>query len=284
MHAALRQLDERGFVNYFGMQRFGTTSVPTCAIGRAILRCEWKEAVALLLKPRDDGAIPTASLHTGWTSLVTTLRLGCLSLRAACADMDGAAGVLARYAVDGDVDAALQALPGRCHIERLVLGAVKRAGPDNPANALQLLPRNLRTMYVHSFQSLIWNQVATRRLELLGPQVVPGDLVLAATAADAAAVTPAEDVAEEAAVDAAAEEPTLEEPAAHETGNMAPAAWAPVAKQPLPVVVAVTEETMGRYKLTDVVLPLPGYEVQYPPNLEAEVRRHKKRFYHNAFN
>jgi len=198
-----------------------------------------------------------------------------VSLAAAYADTDGAAGVLARYAVDGDVDAALQALPGRCHIERLVLGAVKRAGPDNPANALQLLPRNLRTMYVHSFQSLIWNQVATRRLELFGPHVVPGDLVLAATAAgaaDAAAVPPAEDVAEEAAVDAAAEEPTLEEPAAPETG--APAAGAVAsggARPPLPAVVAVTEETVGRYQLTDVVLPLPGYEVRYPPNLEADV-------------
>jgi len=34
-------LGERGFVNYFGLQRFGSGTVTTHAIGRALLRGEW---------------------------------------------------------------------------------------------------------------------------------------------------------------------------------------------------------------------------------------------------
>lgn len=30
----LESIKSKGFINYFGSQRFGTTSVPTCAVGR----------------------------------------------------------------------------------------------------------------------------------------------------------------------------------------------------------------------------------------------------------
>ncbi len=32
-----------GFVNYFGLQRFGSTSIPTHVIGKALLKHAWKE-------------------------------------------------------------------------------------------------------------------------------------------------------------------------------------------------------------------------------------------------
>lgn len=41
-------LARRGFVNYFGLQRFGTTSVPTFAVGRCIIRREWANVRTLL--------------------------------------------------------------------------------------------------------------------------------------------------------------------------------------------------------------------------------------------
>lgn len=39
-------LGRLGFVNYFGLQRFGTTSVSTFAVGRLIIRGEWAEVSA----------------------------------------------------------------------------------------------------------------------------------------------------------------------------------------------------------------------------------------------
>jgi len=43
--AAVDGLRARGFVNYFGLQRFGTGTVPTHAVGWWLLRRRWREAV-----------------------------------------------------------------------------------------------------------------------------------------------------------------------------------------------------------------------------------------------
>ena len=50
---ALDALKDRGFINYFGLQRFGTVaSIKTSDIGLAMIKSNWSEAVELLLKPR----------------------------------------------------------------------------------------------------------------------------------------------------------------------------------------------------------------------------------------
>ncbi|PNI26364.1 PUS7 isoform 5, partial [Pan troglodytes] len=49
---AMNSLKEIGFINYYGMQRFGTTAVPTYQVGRAILQNSWTEVMDLILKPR----------------------------------------------------------------------------------------------------------------------------------------------------------------------------------------------------------------------------------------
>lgn len=47
----MRNLRERGFVNYFGLQRFGMIGdVPPWEVGAAILLGRKREAVELLLK------------------------------------------------------------------------------------------------------------------------------------------------------------------------------------------------------------------------------------------
>ncbi|KAG8439941.1 hypothetical protein GDO86_005925 [Hymenochirus boettgeri] len=49
---AMASLRDIGFINYYGMQRFGTTAVPTYQVGRAILQNNWNEMIDLILKPR----------------------------------------------------------------------------------------------------------------------------------------------------------------------------------------------------------------------------------------
>jgi tRNA pseudouridine13 synthase len=49
----LKTISNTGFINYYGMQRFGSGCIPTHVIGRALLRGEYDRAVALLLMPRD---------------------------------------------------------------------------------------------------------------------------------------------------------------------------------------------------------------------------------------
>lgn len=46
-------MKDRGFINYFGLQRFGTVaSIKTSDVGLALIKGNWSEAVELLLKPR----------------------------------------------------------------------------------------------------------------------------------------------------------------------------------------------------------------------------------------
>lgn len=51
----LQNFKQNGFINYYGLQRFGNhASVPTHEIGRALLKGNFKEACELILKPRDN--------------------------------------------------------------------------------------------------------------------------------------------------------------------------------------------------------------------------------------
>ena len=52
MEKRLKVLQETGFVNYFGMQRFGSSTVGTHDIGRAILQNKFDLACALMILPR----------------------------------------------------------------------------------------------------------------------------------------------------------------------------------------------------------------------------------------
>ena len=42
-------VEKHGFINYFGMQRFGSFSVRTHEMGKHILACKWKEVARLIL-------------------------------------------------------------------------------------------------------------------------------------------------------------------------------------------------------------------------------------------
>jgi tRNA(Glu) U13 pseudouridine synthase TruD len=56
-----------GFLNYFGLQRFGTHNTGTHSIGEAILRREWEEAVDRLLgKPSVDDKDPAVCVGGVW--------------------------------------------------------------------------------------------------------------------------------------------------------------------------------------------------------------------------
>ncbi|EDQ85932.1 uncharacterized protein MONBRDRAFT_38570, partial [Monosiga brevicollis MX1] len=49
MTKRLQSLREQGFINYFGLQRFGTYSVPSHAVGVAVLQGDYAAAIELLL-------------------------------------------------------------------------------------------------------------------------------------------------------------------------------------------------------------------------------------------
>ncbi|KAF7649313.1 hypothetical protein LDENG_00143520, partial [Lucifuga dentata] len=153
VHQAMTSLKETGFINYYGMQRFGTTAVPTQHVGRAILKSNWNEVVDLILKPR-----PGA--EKGY--LVN------------CRE---------EWAKTQDPEAALKKLPNKRCVEGQLLRGLSMYGKKNIITAFELIPRNNRLMYIHSYQSVVWNTMVSRRIEAFGLKAVEGDLILRGTEA-----------------------------------------------------------------------------------------------------
>jgi TruD family tRNA pseudouridine synthase len=51
--AAMESIRDRGFINFFGMQRFGTSTVPTHVTGLFLLQQKWAEAIDSILSLRE---------------------------------------------------------------------------------------------------------------------------------------------------------------------------------------------------------------------------------------
>ena len=63
---AMRSLKTHGFINYYGMQRFGTAAIPTHAIGLALLKSDWHRAVDHLLRHRPGEHPDVVAARDAW--------------------------------------------------------------------------------------------------------------------------------------------------------------------------------------------------------------------------
>ncbi|KAF6264278.1 pseudouridine synthase [Scenedesmus sp. NREL 46B-D3] len=244
--SAVSELRGKGFLNYFGLQRFGIGAVPTHRVGAALLRGEWQAAVRLVLQggPGERREYRQAR---------------------------------ALYMNHGDIQGALAVLPTSLVAERAVLQGLARHGSNAYLTALQGIPRTLRSMYMHAWQSWLWNRAASERFRKYGAdKAVAGDLVLLhpqQQQQDEVAAAEA-DVSAEAAVDALydAEEQDSQAAAAIEAaaagdgdgGDDAAGAASAAARLSSVHVVTEAEAAAGKFSIRDVVLPLPGGRVQYP--------------------
>eukprot|EP00993_Chasmostoma_nieuportense_P007694 NODE_957_length_1744_cov_26.476809_g897_i0.p1 GENE.NODE_957_length_1744_cov_26.476809_g897_i0~~NODE_957_length_1744_cov_26.476809_g897_i0.p1 ORF type:complete len:374 (-),score=86.86 NODE_957_length_1744_cov_26.476809_g897_i0:17-1138(-) len=162
IRTAVAAIQQNGFVNYYGAQRFGDEKyeVQSYTIGAALLQGQWQKAVSILLTPEPDGdeAVRTAKQH---------------------------------YQETQDVEKTLSLMPSNRRNEVAVLKTLKRHAnsPDMWEKALLAVPFTLRSLWIHAYCSRVWNRAATHRLRCLGPEVVAGDLVLAGDSKTATPVT-----------------------------------------------------------------------------------------------
>ncbi len=142
-------LDEAGgFPNYFGVQRFGSVRPITHLIGKDLTRGDIEGAVMrYVANPlREDSEITEARKRLQETR---------------------------------DFERALKEFPMKLTFERtLIAHLVER--PGDYLGALKTLPQNLLMMFVHAYQSYLFNKMLSERmrrgLSLRAPEV--GDLVL----------------------------------------------------------------------------------------------------------
>ncbi|KAI1644540.1 pseudouridine synthase [Daldinia loculata] len=229
---ALEQVTRNGFINYYGTQRFGTHQIGTQEIGMKILNRDFEGAVQALL------SFDPALLDISDPSSVESMRREDTYRARACSI----------FSETGKSQDALKCLPRRCHVESALMRQLDKQ-PRDFLGALLSISRGMRTMYVHAYQSLVWNFAASRRWEQFGLQVVKGDLVLIGSEAS----TSSED----------RQNGNSEEDMIHlmDGGSFADDARGLKAH-------ALTEEeaSSGKYSIFDVVLPSPGWDVVYPDN------------------
>ena len=197
---AVNNVKMKGFVNYFGTQRFGFegSTVSSPDIGLAILKEDFVRAVSLILSP------------TGQ-----------------CPDSDVAKR---HFQATNDVIATLKIMPSWRTREIAILKALKQHGFSDKGcqQALLSLSYQVRLMYVHSYCSLFWNRMATKRLKMFGLNVVNGDSVELSNHSDFKVIDFKNDFANEC-------------------------------------------------KMSQVVLPLPGFRIGFPSHLSLEYENALKR-------
>jgi tRNA pseudouridine13 synthase len=108
-------------------------------------------------------------------------------------------------------------------------------------------------MYVHAYQSLVWNFAAGERWRLYGDQVVAGDLVLVNEFNDKTGKNSGIEQ-----VDADGELVVL--PDANDMASSADDMFERAK------ALSAEEAASGIYTIFDVVLPLPGFDILYPAN------------------
>ena len=143
--------------NFFGQQRFGSTRPVTHEVGLDVVRGNWEDAVLTYVgNPHEDERQGTREART----TVEESR---------------------------DWAAALDEFPRRLRFERSMLHVLVENGGEEPADfreALEVLPDNLQSLFVHAAQSYAFNRMLSERLDRGLPftRPVAGDVVCFADA------------------------------------------------------------------------------------------------------
>lgn len=134
-----------GFPNFFGMQRFGSIRSNTHRIGRYIVTGQYSKAVETYIYDpkfdREDFRVEYGRTH--------------------------------------DATLALRDFPKHLSFERTLLGYMIETG--DAEGAFGAFPKNLGMLFVHAYQSYIFNRILSERMKVLGNvwEAVEGDIVYA---------------------------------------------------------------------------------------------------------
>ncbi len=200
---SVASLEQYGFINYFGMQRFGmNSSAPTSTLGKFLLNRQYEQ-----------------------------IAISMLSSRKGKGDKDPIKAALDYFLETGDTQGAINKLPRFAAIEKTILKGYKD-DVKNHIGAVQALPLNLKSMFIHAYQSYVWNHMVTERIKKYGIVPMVGDLVYAEQGNDV---------------------PIEDEEEAEQQQHGRP-------------VVALTEQDLEKYTIYDIVFPVVGCDIQFPKN------------------
>ncbi len=147
IEATADELVEKGIPNFFGLQRFGTIRYITHQVGKLILLGDFREAL--------------------WTYVARPFE----------GEREDVRKIREELWESRDVKLGLRELPKYLRYERLMLQKLREGRSEE--EALLSLPKNLKMMFIHAYQSYIFNRLLSLRIQEFGTlkHVEKGDFV-----------------------------------------------------------------------------------------------------------
>ena len=150
----LSKLEKVGVPNYYGWQRFGKNRPNTHRVGEYIVQNDIKGAVDSYIGnpyPKEKDHIKSAR----------------------------------QYYDEGELEEAYESMPAGMRYEKMMLRELmkqkRKKGELNENSykiALESLPKPLKRMFVHAYQSYLFNKVVSERLKLGIDKYVEGDIII----------------------------------------------------------------------------------------------------------
>ncbi len=141
-----RMESHHGFINYFGYQRFGIQRPVTAEVGKAIVLKDYQAAVDTYIGKQYP--------------------------------LDPHNDVRGTYLDGASAKEAYDAFPHSLKYERAMLFSLYETGGD-PVKALFSLPSRLLMLFVHAYQSQLYNTIVERRVADIPPNVAEqGDMIV----------------------------------------------------------------------------------------------------------
>mmetsp|Transcript_31966 Transcript_31966/g.48634 ORF Transcript_31966/g.48634 Transcript_31966/m.48634 type:complete len:499 (+) Transcript_31966:190-1686(+) len=161
LEKAAKAFQSNGFVNYFGMQRFGKAH-DTHEVGIEILKGNFKGAIEIIMRVKADELPRTNVARQKWQQRFDALADDNIESQ--------------KNAEQECAEEVLKHMGRFMTCEVALLNCLKRE-PLNYRKAFNRIPKHTKSMFLHAVQSAVWNRVVSHRIKKLGKQVCKGDLV-----------------------------------------------------------------------------------------------------------
>ncbi|WP_296861088.1 tRNA pseudouridine(13) synthase TruD [uncultured Methanobrevibacter sp.] len=149
----LKELEVTGVPNYYGWQRFGKPRTNTHLVGEALIQNDLAEAVRRYVgNPSEDESLENQKARQAYD--------------------------------DGDLEKSLELMGKGMRYEKMMVRQLIKDSKKGELtdksymNAIHALPKPLQRMFVHAYQSYLFNDVVSRRVEMGINKYVEGDIII----------------------------------------------------------------------------------------------------------